>query len=299
MLHFLPAFILGPLSSGLLVINTILWSFGFFLFGMMKYLIPVEGFQNFFTRVLIALGTGWIDCNRFILWLTQNMEMDVEGLEKLPGNKKWVLIFSNHRAWVDIFILQNLFNHRIPFLKFFLKEELRKIPVMGFCWWALDYPFMKRYPKEMLEKHPELKGKDLESVKEACQRFKITPVSVINFLEGTRFSKEKHRKTNSPHRNLLPPRAGGVAIVLSEMADYLAGIVDVTIAYEPEQVTFWDLFSGRIRKVTVRIDVFQVPADISAGDYANDNAFREKFQLWLNSLWEKKDGLIDQLKPHS
>lgn len=298
MLHFLPAFILGPFSFGLLVINTLLWSFGFFLFGMMKYLIPVEGFQNFFTRVLIALGTGWIDCNRFILWLTQNMEMDVEGLEKLPGNKKWVLIFSNHRAWVDILILQSLFNHRIPFLKFFLKEELRKIPVMGFCWWALDYPFMKRYPKEMLEKHPELKGKDLESVKEACKRFKITPVSVINFLEGTRFSKEKHRKTNSPHRNLLPPRAGGVAIVLSEMADYLAGIVDVTIVYEPERVTFWDLFSGRVRKVTVRIDVVPVPADITAGDYANDLAFREKFQLWLNSLWEKKDGLIDQLKSH-
>ncbi len=296
MLHFLPALILGPLSSGLLVINTILWFFGFFLFGMLKYLIPVEGFRNFSTRVLIALGTGWIDCNRFILWLTQNMEMDIKGLEKLPGNKKWVLIFSNHRAWVDIFILQNLFNHRIPFLKFFLKEELRKVPLMGFAWWALDYPFMKRYSKEMLEKHPELKGKDLESVKEACQRFKITPVSVINFLEGTRFSKEKHRTTNSPHKNLLPPRAGGVAIVLSEMAGYLAGIVDVTIVYEPDRVTFWDLFSGQIRKVTVRIDVFPVPADITAGDYVNDPVFREKFQLWLNSLWVKKDGIIDQLK---
>jgi 1-acyl-sn-glycerol-3-phosphate acyltransferase len=144
MLHFLPAIILGPLSSGLLVINTILWFFGFFLFGMLKYLIPLESFRNFFTRVLIALGTGWIDCNRFIIWLTQNMEVDVEGLEKLPGTKKWVLIFSNHRAWVDIFILQSLFNHRIPFLKFFLKEELRKVPLMGFAWWSLDFPFMKR-----------------------------------------------------------------------------------------------------------------------------------------------------------
>ena len=296
MLHFLPAIILGPLSSGLLVINTILWFFGFFLFGMLKYLIPLESFRNFFTRVLIALGTGWIDCNRFIIWLTQNMEVDVEGLEKLPGKKKWVLIFSNHRAWVDIFILQSLFNHRIPFLKFFLKEELRKVPLMGFAWWSLDFPFMKRYSREVLAKHPELKGKDLESVKEACQRFKITPVSVINFLEGTRFSKEKHQKTNSPYKSLLPPKAGGVAIVLSEMADYLEGIVDVTIVYEPERVTFWDLFSGRIRKVTVRIDFFPVPEEISAGDYANDPAFRERFQLWLHGIWEKKDGLIDQLK---
>ena len=296
MLHFLPAIILGPLSSGLLVINTILWFLGFFLFGILKYMIPLEGCRNFFTRVLIALGTGWIDCNRFIIWLTQNMEVDVEGLEKLPGTKKWVLIFSNHRAWVDIFILQSLFNHRVPFLKFFLKEELRKVPLMGFAWWSLDFPFMKRYSREILAKHPELKGKDLESVKEACQRFKITPVSVINFLEGTRFSEEKHQKTNSPYKNLLPPKAGGVAIVLSEMADYLEGIVDVTIVYEPERVTFWDLFSGRIRKVTVRIDFFPVPEEISAGDYANDPAFRERFQLWLHGIWEKKDGLIDQLK---
>jgi 1-acyl-sn-glycerol-3-phosphate acyltransferase len=296
MLHFLPAIILGPLSSGLLVINTILWFLGFFLFGILKYMIPLEGCRNFFTRVLIALGTGWIDCNRFIIWLTQNMEVDVEGLEKLPGKKKWVLIFSNHRAWVDIIILQSLFNHRVPFLKFFLKEELRKVPLMGFAWWSLDFPFRKRYSREVLAKHPELKGKDLESVKEACQRFKITPVSVINFLEGTRFSKEKHQKTNSPYKNLLPPKAGGVAIVLSEMADYLEGIVDVTIVYEPERVTFWDLFSGRIRKVTVRIDFFPVPEEISAGDYANDPAFRERFQLWLHGIWEKKDGLIDQLK---
>lgn len=296
MLHFLPAIILGPLSSGLLVINTILWLLGFFLFGTLKYLIPLEGFRDFATRLLIILGTGWIDCNRFIIWLTQNMEVDVEGLEKLPGTKKWVLIFSNHRAWVDIIILQSLFNHRVPFLKFFLKEELRKVPFMGFAWWSLDFPFMKRYSREVLAKHPELKGKDLESVKEACQRFKITPVSVINFLEGTRFSKEKHQKTNSPYKNLLPPKAGGVAIVLTEMADYLEGIVDVAIVYEPERVTFWDLFSGRIRKVTVRVDFFPVPVDITAGDYANDTAFREKFQLWLHSIWERKDRLIDQLK---
>jgi len=263
---------------------------------MLKYLIANEGFRNFCTRILIIFGAGWIDCNRFIIWLTQKIQWKISGLEKLPGKKKWVLVFSNHRSWVDIFIVQNLFNHRIPFLKFFLKEELRKVPLMGFAWWALDFPFMKRYSKQFLEKHPEFKGKDLESAKEACKRFKITPVSVINFLEGTRFSPSKHQKTASPYRNLLPPKAGGVAIAISEMKDYLSGIVDVTIAYEPERVTFWDLFSGRIKKVIVHVDFFAVPDDISSGDYANDPAFREKFQLWLNSLWEQKDVLIDQLK---
>jgi len=296
MLSFLPAFILGPLSSGLLVINTLCWFTGFFVFGLLKYFIPNEGFRNLCTRILILLGIGWIDCNRLILRLTQKINYDVTGLENLPGKKNWVLIFSNHRSWVDIFIVQNMFNHRIPFLKFFLKEELRKVPLMGFAWWSLDFPFMKRYSREFLEKHPEYKGKDLESAKEACRRFKITPVSVINFLEGTRFSPEKQRKTDSPYRNLLPPKAGGVSVVLSEMKDYLSCIVDVTIVYEPDRVTFWDLFSGRVRKVTVRIGCIPIPDEMAAGDYANDPAFRERFQLWLNSLWEEKDLLIDYLK---
>jgi len=296
MLSFLPAFILGPLSSGILVINTICWWIGFFIFGSLKYCIPNESFRRFCTKILILLGIGWIDCNRFIIWFTQKIDWDISGRDKLPGKDKWVLVFSNHRSWVDIFMVQNLFNHRIPFLKFFLKEELRKVPLMGFAWWALDFPYMKRYSREFLEKHPEFKGKDLESAREACTRFKITPVSVINFLEGTRFSPEKHQKTNSPYRNLLPPKAGGVAIVLTEMKDYLAGIVNVTIAYSPERVTFWDLFSGRVKKVKVRVDFFPVPEDITSGDYANDPAFREKFQLWLNSLWEEKDNLIDQLR---
>jgi 1-acyl-sn-glycerol-3-phosphate acyltransferase len=296
MLSFLPAFILGPLSSGILVINTIIWFLGFFFFGLIKYFIPAEGFRNLCTRILIALGTGWIDCNRFILWLTQKIEYDVEGLDALPGKKNWALIFSNHRSWVDIFVVQNLFNHRIPFLKFFLKEELRKVPLMGFAWWSLDFPFMKRYSKEFLEAHPEYRGKDLESAKEACRRFKITPVSVINFLEGTRFSPEKHRKTNSPYRHLLPPKAGGVAIVLSEMKEYLSCIINVTIVYTPDRVTFWDLFSGRVKKVTVRVECMPIPDEMTAGNYADDPAFRERFQLWLNSIWEQKDLLIEQLK---
>lgn len=296
MFSFLPAFILGPFSSGLLVINTLCWITGFFIFGSLKYIIPVEGFRNFCTRILIMLGTGWIDCNRFIIWLTQKIKYDIKGLDNLPGKKEWVLIFSNHRSWVDIFIVQNLFNHRIPFLKFFLKEELRKVPLMGFAWWSLDFPFMKRYSRDFLEKHPEHKGKDLESAKEACKRFKITPVSVINFLEGTRFSPAKHEKTNSPYRNLLPPKAGGVAIVISEMKDYLSGIVNVTIVYEPDRVTFWDLFSGRIKKVTVRVECMPIPEEMTSGNYADDPAFREKFQLWLNSIWEEKDILIDRLK---
>ncbi|MDC6678883.1 UbiA family prenyltransferase, partial [Leclercia adecarboxylata] len=53
---------------------------------------------------------------------------------------------------------------------------------------AACYPFMKRYTKAFLAKHPELAGQDLKITKEACELFKRQPVTVVNYLEGTRFS---------------------------------------------------------------------------------------------------------------
>ena len=93
-------------------------------------------------------------------------------------------------------------------MKFFLKKELMWVPVLGIAWWALDYPFMKRYSRQFVEKHPELKGKDMETTRKFCAKFKNSPVTVLNFLEGTRFNNEKHAKQNSPFAHLLLPKAG-------------------------------------------------------------------------------------------
>jgi len=296
MLHFLPGIILGSLGFLLLFLNTLICFIFLYPIAGIKRIIRTPGVRKLTTRILIGIAKIWIDGNRFILWLTQKIEWDVAGLDRLPDKKSWVLILTNHRSWVDIIVLQSIFNRRLPLLKFFLKQELRNIPVMGFAWWALDFPFMQRYSKEVLEKHPELAGKDLETARKACQNFRLTPVSVINFPEGTRFSHEKHRRKRSPFKNLLPPKAGGIAVVINEMKDYLAGIVDVTIFYSPEQVTFWDLFSGRVKKIIVRIDFYPIPPEIADGDYANDPEFAERFRQWLNRLWEKKDRLIDSIK---
>ena len=74
---------------------------------------------------------------------------------------------------------------------------------------------MQRYPRAVLEKRPDLRRKDLETTKAACERFRDTPVSVLNFLEGTRFSPAKRDLQRSPYRHLLLPRAGGIAQVVS------------------------------------------------------------------------------------
>jgi 1-acyl-sn-glycerol-3-phosphate acyltransferase len=201
-------------------------------------------------------------------------------------------VLSNHQSWVDILVLQKTLRKKIPMLKFFLKKELIWVPFLGLAWWALDFPFMKRYSKEFLAQNPHLKGKDLESTRKACRKFKHTPVSIMNFVEGTRYTPEKAKKSAFSH--LLTPRAGGIAFVLGSMGQYLNHIIDVTIVYPDRVPTFWSFISGKTRKIIVDFQLLEVGWHIK-GDYFNDPDFREKFCNWLNELWLEKDRKIERL----
>ena len=206
----------------------------------------------------------------------------------------WYLVMANHQSWVDILLLQNIFHARIPMLKFFLKKELIWVPVLGLAWWALDFPFMKRYSKAFLEKHPHLRGKDIEITRRACRKFKTVPVSIMNFVEGTRFTPQKHRRQASPYTHLLRTKAGGVAFVLAAMGEQLHTILDITIAYPRGTGSFWDFICGKIPEV--RIDVRSMPVEPSLiGNYAMDESFRNRFQTWLNTLWADKDARMDRM----
>ncbi len=176
------------------------------------------------------IAAAWIGTNSRGLAVVGRMTWDiVEPADLRPD--AWYLVTSNHQSWVDIAILQWLFNRRIPMLKFFLKKELFWVPLLGLAWWALEFPFMRRYPRAVLEKRPDLRRKDLDTTRRVCERFRETPVSVLNFVEGTRFSVEKRDRHQSPYRHLLLPRAGGVAQVASTLGDRLECLLDVTIVY--------------------------------------------------------------------
>jgi 1-acyl-sn-glycerol-3-phosphate acyltransferase len=227
--------------------------------------------------------------------LTQQMKWDVEGIEQLDKNQ-WYLVSSNHQSWADIFILQHLLNRKIPMLKFFLKRQLIWVPVIGLCWWALDFPFMKRYSKEYLEKYPHKRGEDFESTQRACERFKYIPVTVFNFLEGTRFTPAKHQKQNSPYQWLLKPKAGGIAFVVGAMGDNLNALLDVTIAYpRHKQPSFWDFMCGKVNRLHVRVQLKPIPEHFLNRNYREDETFRNEFQQWVTQLWHEKDTLLDQL----
>jgi 1-acyl-sn-glycerol-3-phosphate acyltransferase len=226
--------------------------------------------------------------------LTQRTQWDVEGIAGLDP-QGWYLVNSNHQTWVDIFVLQHLLNRRIPLLKFFIKSQLKWVPIMGLAWWALDFPFMRRHSEEFLKKHPEMRGKDQAATRRACEKFALIPTSVMNFLEGTRFTPAKHARQNSPYRHLLKPKAGGIALALNAMGDKFRAILDVTIVYPDGAPKFWDFLCGRLRRVIVRVQSLPVPGHLMNSDYGGDAATREAFAQWVQQLWRDKDAQIERL----
>lgn len=284
----------GILTMALIVLNLLFWATPLYLVAFVK-LLPAAALRQRCDRALVSLAQNWIGGNNLIFRLTQDIHWDVQGIEGLERHD-WYLVLCNHQSWVDILVLQGVFNRRIPFLKFFLKRQLIWVPVLGFAWWALDFPFMQRHSREYLDKHPEARGQDLAATQRACEHFSRMPTSVMNFVEGTRFTPAKHVAQQSPHRHLLKPRAGGVAFVMAAMGDILHRILDVTVVYPGGAPSLWDLCCGKLRKVVVRVAVREIPEWARRGDYQEDAEFRARFQAWLSALWEQKDRQFGALR---
>lgn len=294
MLSFLPAPLIGVISLVLYMLNVVFFTAILYALFLFK-LIPVRKWQAICRRVINQLPYYWMDCNEMICRLTSKTVWDVQGLELLDRGG-WYLLLSNHQCWADILVLFRVFRRKVPYLRFFMKKQLLwSLPFAGLACWLLDFPFMERYNKEKIAKHPELKGKDLATTKRACEKFKLIPTTITSFPEGTRFTRKKQRRQNSPYHYLLRPRAGGVAFTLAAMENCLRRIINVTIVYPEGEATAWRFFCGKQAKINVRIEVLPITPDL-IGDYENDREFRVEFQNWLNKLWQKKDLLIADLK---
>lgn len=298
MLSFLPPFLRGCLSALLLGLNTLLLCLPLMVFSLSRFLIPVKAWHRLSMRICIAIAEFWISINSGWMKLTRPMDWQVNGLKGLKKDG-WYLVTCNHQSWADIFIVQHLLNRRIPMLKFFLKQELIWVPIIGQCWWALDFPFMKRYSKAYLDKYPEKRGEDLKATRKACEKFREVPVSVFNFMEGTRYTKAKHKQQQSPFRHLLKPRAGGTGFVLGAMGSQMNTMVNITIAYNGPIPTFWDFLCGKGDNVSIAIEPLPNPTQYLGKDYSNDMEFREQFQHWVNELWTDKDNLLDSINSES
>ena len=284
----LPIWLRALLAILLVSANTLLHVPVLLVVALLKALLPVRAIRRVLDGALMAIAESWIGFNSRLIRSLTHTRVVVEGHVDLLKQGHY-LVMANHQSWVDIPMLQLAFNRRIPLLRFFLKQQLFWVPLLGLAWWALDFPFMKRYSRETLAKRPELAGRDVAATRRACEKFRHIPVSVMNFVEGTRFAPAKHAAQGSPFPHLLKPKAGGVAFVLDAMGDALHAILDITIAYPGGRSTLADLFADRIAEVRIHVRELPITADLLGGDYQNDAAFRERFQSWENELWEAKE----------
>ncbi|WP_213878548.1 acyltransferase [Pseudomonas sp. dw_358] len=285
----------GCLVVLLLLLNTVVLIGPLLVFALMK--LVFSGYmRDYASAGVMWIAETWAEIDKLIFAVCIPTRWEIRGAEGLRTDTSY-LVVCNHQSWVDIPALIQALNRQAPFFKFFLKRELIWVPFLGLAWWALDYPFMKRYSKAFVERHPELKGHDLEITQAACELFKRQPVTVVNYLEGTRFTAAKHAKQASPYRYLLQPKAGGVAFVLAAMGEQLDRLLDVTVVYPGAGIPgFWDLCCGKVPKVIIDIQARDIDPGLWQGDYENDPVFRQHVQGWVNQMWRDKDERIAALK---
>lgn len=284
----------GVVTTLLFVLLTSAVFLPLMVLALLKVCLPFTRWQALCNRWLDWLASLWMDANAGHQALLLPTQLEIEGLDNLSA-QEWYMMVANHQSWVDILLLLRIFNRRIPYLKFFLKQSLIWVPLLGLAWWALEFPFMRRHTKAQIARDPSLQGKDVEQTRKACEKFRHNPVTIINFLEGTRFTSAKYVQQKSNYRHLLMPRAGGLAFTLAAMNGQLHRLLDVTIYYPDGIPTYWDYACGRVRRIQVHIRQLPIPVEL-IGDYTQDAVFRSNFQQWVNQLWLQKDEQIEAMR---
>jgi 1-acyl-sn-glycerol-3-phosphate acyltransferase len=282
---FLPAPLVGVITFSVMLAALLFWVLLWFLPGaLLKLLLPFPAGQRQLAHYLAWVSSRWVGTNALIYSALHGRRTRYELQAAFDPQRSWLLV-SNHQSWADILILLDVMHRRAPFPRFFLKRELIWVPVIGFVCWALDMPFMTRSSKK----------DDLEATRRFCDKYRSQPVTVVNYLEGTRFTEAKRVARNSPYRHLLRPKSAGLSFTLKAMGEQFAGLIDLSIVYVPcTPPKLWSFLCGGQREVHVIAACKPLPQDLMHGDYSQDAAFRERFQSWVNGLWADKDRLLER-----
>ena len=246
----------------------------------------------------IKITNSWLSVNNWLIdHELQNTQWDISVDADLDLSMTGrYLMMCNHQSWVDTTVNQYFGLSRMPLTRFFTKWELIFIPFVGQAFKILGFPMMKRHSKEQIAKNPELKFRDLEEARKSCEQLLSQPFTLLNYLEGTRFSPEKHKQQKSPYNHLLKPKAGGLALALSILGDKIDALVDMTIVYPDGVPGYGEFWLGEVPRIAVNLRKIHIPDWVLSGNYEDDPEFREKFQTWVDVLWAEKDQLITQMK---
>ena len=246
----------------------------------------------------IQITNSWLSVNNWLIdHVLPNTRWDISIDENLQLSMQGrYLMTCNHQSWVDTTVNQYFGLTRMPLTRFFTKWELIFIPFVGQAFKILGFPMMKRHSKAQIAKKPELKDRDMEEARKACQQLLTQPFTLLNYLEGTRFSQEKHDQQQSPYQHLLKPKAGGLALALNILGDQIDALVDMTIVYPDGVPGYSEFWLGEVPRIAVNLRKIHIPDWILGGNYEDDAEYRERFQQWVHELWLEKDQLIESMQ---
>uniref|UniRef100_A0A2S2Q061 1-acyl-sn-glycerol-3-phosphate acyltransferase delta n=1 Tax=Sipha flava TaxID=143950 RepID=A0A2S2Q061_9HEMI len=195
--------------------------------------------------------------------------------------KEHAILIINHKYEID-WLTAWAITDRIGTLgncKAFSKESLKYMPVMGWCWWFSEFLFLQR----------DL-AKDKYTIENKLKLlFEYTsPVSMLLYAEGTRFTKEKHEasikfaqtKGLPELKEHLLPRTKGFTIGLPHFRQNLPAVYNVQIVFKgDEKPSLKALLNGRRLEAHIymeRIPIEQIPV--------ND----KECDKWMYNIYEKK-----------
>ena len=240
------------------------------------------GFRNINRAFATFYWTGLVLVVRHILRVRIKWQCD-----KIVEHEDAILI-ANHQSAVDIIPLLALacHAHRVGDMKFFVKDVFKYIPGIGWGMIFLDFVFLKR--RWMSDR------RRIKANFERIHRENI-PLWLNIFPEGTRFTALKMLDAQKTARHyklascdhVLVPFAKAFETSILALSNKVAAVYDVTIGYPAGIPTFWQLMSGDIQTIEMRVNRFplgQLPSEALA------------IEQWLQERFWQKELCLRQLQ---
>ena len=293
-MYYIKSNIIGFFTFILIVIELIIGFGTLTIVNIPRAIFPLKSLKIKLSKISNTIGEYTVYGLKIIMKIMHRDSMQIFDDNEFNKNQ-WYMAVSNHQSWADIFILLVAAHNRIPLLKFFMKKELAWIPFIFLANKTLNMPFVNRHSKKQLEKNPNLRFKDYENTLMACKRFQRSPSTIFSYAEGTRNNSKKHKAQNSPYKNLLIPRVGGIATALSAMPN-IDVLVDDSVVYKSDKRGAWAFLKGDMRDVKVSVKKYTIPENLKNKNYSTDEEYRKNFKIWIEAIWEEKDKEIERLK---
>ncbi|XP_065889508.1 1-acyl-sn-glycerol-3-phosphate acyltransferase gamma-like [Dysidea avara] len=220
---------------------------------------------------------------------TVNVYGDVEVIKKYQNSEHAICVL-NHRGDLD-WMIGWVMIERAGMLggaKAFLKDSTKYLPVVGWSFWLMEFPMLKRNWEH-----------DEQCLSTASARLADYPIKMLMciFPEGSRFTVEKHEASKQfckerglqPLKHHLYPRTKGFSYAVKNM-DYVGAVYDVTFGFKEGEPSILGVMNAEPCQVDMlirRIDIKDVPT-------SNE----KESSKWLVDIFREKDDLVDYYNEH-